>query len=353
MPIPSRFLRWCGALALACLATAPVLVWAQSSVVTFASFGGRTQDAEVNDLLADAGKLGLTVRQERSGFWVGIKAHLVANAPGWDMTSIGFARCEQAARGGYLLPVDYSVVDRKQVPDGMALPDYLGVYTFSYGIAYQTGKYGADGPKNWADFWDVKRFPGRRSLLAEGLYSLEAALLADGVAPGDVYAVLKTPKGLDRAFAKLDEIRPYVSVWYRSSGQALQMMRDGEVDMALLANGRAAELVQAGTPISFVWNQAFMDVNCFMVPKNAPDPHGAMQVLAGALDPANQARFAQASGYGPTNPRAFDAGILKPEEITWLPTAPQNIHQQIVADQSWYASPEAEAAYVRFAKLLQ
>lgn len=325
---------------------------AQSSV-TFAGWGGVTQDAVIGKLFNGADKLGIKIVGERSGAWPGIKAHLSSGAPGWDMAEVGFARCEQAAQEKMLLPVDYSVVDKTKTQPTLAQKDYVGVFTFSYGIGYQKKKYGVNAPKTWADFFDTKKFPGRRSMIGEGLYAFEAALMADGVAPGDVYKVLKAPGGVDRAFKKLEEIKPSVAVWWRSTGQATQIMRDGEVDMAIFPNGRALALVKDGIDIGFEWNQGFIDVECFMLPKNAANPKAAFQLIDLALDPRNQAAFAAEIGYGPVNVKAYETGILKPEEVAWLPTAPQNLGKQIYADQTWYASKEAEEAYLRFSKFLQ
>jgi putative spermidine/putrescine transport system substrate-binding protein len=325
---------------------------AQGSV-TFASFGGVTQDAEVEELFADAGKLGVQIRNERSGAWPGIKAYLLSGAKGWDLTSIGFARCEEAAKSDLVLPMDYSVIDKAKTLPGLAREKYVGVYNFGYGIGYQKKKYGANTPQTWADFWDTKKFPGRRSMIGEGLYNLEAALMADGVPKEDVYKVLKAPGGVDRAMKKLEEIKPDVAVWWRSPAQAVEIMRSGEVDMAIVPNGRTSAAVKAGADIGYVWNQAFVDFECFLIPKSAPNPGAAMKLINASLDAKNQAKFAARIGYGPVNQAAFDQGVLAIDDVAWLPSAKQNIDKQVFADPTWYSSPEADAAYQRFAKFLQ
>lgn len=323
------------------------------STVTFTGWGGITQDAVLQNLFAGADKLGLKIKADRHGAWPGVKAHLMSGAPGWDLTEIGFARCEQASQANTLLPLDYKVVDKSVVPEKLALPNYIGLYTFTYGIGYQKKKYPKDRPKSWADFYDVKKFPGRRSMIGEGLYAFESALIADGVPPQDVYKVLKAPGGVDRAFKKLEEIKPHVSIWWKSTGEIMQAMHDGEVDMAIFPNGRAMALVKDGVPIGFEWNQSFMDTECLMIPKNAANPQGAFKLINLALEPRNQANFAAAIGYGPVNLKAYDTGILKPEQLAWLPTAPANLDKQVMVDQTWYASREAEEAYIRFSKFLQ
>ena len=337
----------------ACAFALQVLPAAAQTTVTFAGFGGPLQEAMVKQMFADAPKLNIRIREDRNGFWAGVKANLLARAPGWDLTEIGFARCEQAAQANLIQDIDYGVVDRSKVPAALANPKYIGVYTFSYGLAYQTRKYGANGPRSWADFFDVQKFPGRRSLIGDGLYALEIALIADGVPAADIYKVLRTPAGVDRAFAKLEKIKPHVAVWYRSSGQATQLMRDGEVDMMLMANARALSVIKEGTELTFNWNHAFIDTECLMVPNASQNARAAMQLINSALDVKNQAAFAIASAYGPTNLKAFENNLIPAAAMEWLPSAPQNLPRQIWADQRWYASPEAEAAMQRFAKFLQ
>ena len=118
--------------------------------------------------------------------------------------------------------------------------------------------------------------------------------------------------------------------------------------MAIMSNGRVLALIQDGVKIGFVWNQAFMDYECYMVPKNAPHPKLAMEMLNSALDAKNQADFSNLVKYGAGNPKSFTLGIISPDVIPWLSTAPQNIGKQIMADPTWYASPAADEAYKRF-----
>jgi len=323
------------------------------TTVNYAGFGGPLQEAMVKHMFADAPRLNIRIRENRSGFWADIKAHLMVRAPGWDLAEIGFARCEQAAQADLIQDMDYSIIDAAKVPPGLAQPKYVGIYTYTYGLTYQTNKYGENGPKSWKDFFDVEKFPGRRTMLADGLYALEMALLADGVKQEDIYPMLYTAEGRDRAFAKLEQLKPHVAVWYRSSGQAMQLMRDGEADMGLISNARAQWVVQDGTPLTYVWDHAFIDTECMMIPHTAQNPKAAMQLINSALNPENQAAFSIATLYGPANLKAYEVNRIPAETLAWLPSSPQNLPKQIWANQQWYASPEAEAAYQRFAKFLQ
>ncbi|NVN36852.1 extracellular solute-binding protein [Komagataeibacter swingsii] len=83
----------------------------------------------------------------------------------------------------------------------------------------------------WADFWDIVRFPGKRGLRRDPRTTLEIALMADGVAPGDVYSQLATPQGVDRAFRKLSQLRPYIT-WWSSPADAASILEHGQVLMS-------------------------------------------------------------------------------------------------------------------------
>ncbi|VTU14975.1 spermidine/putrescine ABC transporter periplasmic substrate-binding protein [Variovorax sp. SRS16] len=320
--------------------------------VTVAGWGGESQEAVVKGLLGASRAMDIEVRQDRHGGLAGLKANVSSGRTTWDLVDMGFSRCEQAAAGGLLEKLDYKVIHAGGLNPDYVRPDYVGVFSFSYGIAYNTRKY-AQPPTGWKDFWDVKRFPGKRALFNQGPYVLEAALMADGVAPADVYRILSTPAGVDRAFKKLEEIKPDVAVWWNSSGQAMQLIRDGEVDMIMLANGRAGALMDDGAKVGFSFDQALLEIECLMVPKGAPNAASAMQLINAALDPQAQARAAMIVEYGPTNLKAFDTGAITPARMAKLPTAPQHLSKQLLTSPEWYASAQGIAAMERFARFLQ
>ncbi|WP_245826578.1 ABC transporter substrate-binding protein [Oceanibacterium hippocampi] len=327
---------------------------AADKYVTFAGWGGVTQEAERKAYFESAEKeLGLTVREDRHGGYGGLKAHVQAGNVSWDIVGTGFAICERAVKNGLAEELDYSKIDTSNLPPEFVRPHYVGLWTFSYGIAYRADKYGDNPPQGWADFWDVKKFPGRRSLWASGRYVLEAALMADGVAPGEVYNGLMGDGGVDRAFKKLEEIKPDVAVWWTSQGQAMQLIRDGEVDMILLANGRAGALADDGAAVGFQFNQALLDVEGFMIPKGAPHPELAYEVINHSLKAMPQAMFTKHIQYGPTNPKAYDTGEISPEQAAKLPTSPENMPKQGIVSAEWYASQAGEDSLARFATFLQ
>ncbi|MGO4392350.1 ABC transporter substrate-binding protein [Variovorax sp. M-6] len=321
--------------------------------VTVAGWGGDSQDAVVKGLLGAAKPMGIELREDRHGGFAGLKANVTSGKTTWDLVDMGFSRCEQAAAGGLLEKLDYKVIDAKRIDPAYVRPSYVGVFSFSYGIAYDARKFASAAPANWKDFWDVKKFPGKRAMFNQGPYVLEAALMADGVAPADVYRLLATPAGVDRAFRKLAEIKPHVSVWWSSSGQAMQLIRDGEVDMIMLANGRAGALVDDGAKIGFSFDQALLEIECLMVPKGAPNAASAMRLIDAALEPQAQARMATMIEYGPVNLKAYDSGAIPAQRAAKLPTAPQNLGKQLMTSPEWYSSPQGIAAMEQLARFIQ
>ncbi len=327
---------------------------AQSKTVTFAGFGGVTQEAERKTLLHAAEKnLGVTIREDKHGDFGGVKAHVLSGNVTWDIVGIGFSICAKSVRNGLVEKLDYSLIDTTGVEPKFVTPYCLGTWTYSYGISYRTDKFGKNPPKTWAEFWDVKKFPGRRSLWGNGRYVLEAALMADGVPRDKVYETLSTEKGVDRAFAKLAEIKPHINVWWSSIGSAMQLLRDGEVDLIQLANGRIDALAKDGAPVAFEYNEAVMDAEAFLVPKGAPNASLAMKVISETLKPEPQARFALELPFGPANVNAYKTGLITPEVAAKLPTHPNNLDRQLAASSDWYASDIGEAALTRFARFIQ
>ncbi|MDO9525525.1 MAG: extracellular solute-binding protein, partial [Gemmobacter sp.] len=144
-------------------------------------------------------------------------------------------------------------------------------------IAYDTSVFTGAVPATWADFWNVEAFPGPRGLPDTGdrdWWLPVVALLADGVAKEDVF-----PLDLDRAYAKLDEIRPHVAVWWKTGSQVQQIMRDKEVVMTMAYSGRALGVVKEGNSFAMSWDNALKDTGYFAILKNSPNPEGAVKFL--------------------------------------------------------------------------
>ncbi len=185
----------------------------------------------------------------------------------------------------------------------------------------------------WADFWDVARYPGKRGLRRTARSNLEIALMADGVAPGDVYRTLRTEEGVDRAFRKLDQIKPYV-VWWTPDARAAELLESGEVLLSSADSVSVELAAQAGKRLSLQWAGSLFTVQSWALMRGSSNAADALKLLAFAGDPARQAAFAAAVPYGPT---AKGANEVLPAELQALsPTAPANLANALQLDDAFW-----------------
>ena len=178
---------------------------------------------------------------------------------------------------------------------------------------------------------------------------LDAALMADGV-PADPKKIY--PIDADRAFKKLNEIKPYIKVWWTSGGQQQQLIQDEEVDLIAMWNGRAIDSIKKGAPYEIVWNQALFGGydEAWVLLKGAPNLQGGMKLLdfVGRAEP--QACFARAMYYGPTNLKAYD--YIDAELAKQLGTHPDNVKVSLELDTRYW-SENMEVFTRRFEQWIQ
>ena len=178
-------------------------------------------------------------------------------------------------------------------------------------------------PQSWADFWDTEKYPGKRGLRRGPKYTLEFALMADGVEPAEVYDVLRTPEGVDRAFAKLDEIKGDI-IWWEAGAQPIQLLGSGEVVMTSAYNGRiSAANKEEGRNFKVVWPGSIYAVDSWVILANSPHKEAGLEFIAFASQPEHQAtcrsRSPTASPIGRRRPRSTRRPLQD------LPTAPENL----------------------------
>ena len=323
-----------------------------SDQITFVSQGGAYQKAQTVAILDPAAKkLDITVNQDSiPDAWPAIKTQVASGKPTWDVVDVPTGYCLRGGEQGLIEKLDFA-----KLPNAAAMPEnYRTPYSVAYEfyssvLAYSQIKYPAGGaPDSWADFWDVKKFPGRRALRNHPLATLEAALMADGVASDQLY-----PLDVDRAFKKLEEIKPYITVWWTSGAQSAQLLNDGEVDMEMAWNGRVSAVAGEGAKVGFTYNQGVLQNTSLCILKGAPNLPTAVRFLDEAVDPVNQANLPLHIDYGPANPRAFDTGVIKPERVAELPSGPDNARKQALMSYAWWSSPAGEAAEKRWVAFIQ
>jgi len=325
---------------------------AQDSI-TVSSWGGAFQDAERKAFFEPAAKaLKITIKEDTTNGIADVRAQVQARAVKWEITEQGSQTCAQLQAEGNVEPLDYSVIKTDGIPKSLVSSHWVGIIFYSTIIAWNTNKYGDKGPQTWAEFWDVKKFPGRRSLYGKPYYNLEAATMADGVPKDKVYEVLSTEKGLNRAFEKLREIKPHVAVWWKSGAQSAQLLKDGEVDLIGLWNGRVSTIIKDGAKAAFTFNQGVFDYDCLVVPKGAKNKALAMKAINEFLKPENQALLPRYIAYGPVNQQAFDTGLISKADAAAITSAPNNAEKQMVFNANWYVG-KIDKLTERFDAMLQ
>lgn len=305
---------------------------AQDKVLYVNTFGGSMEEAEVAAYYQPfTAKTGVAVRPVSPMSLAKLKAQVQSQNYEWDVSSTGIVEVQQAMLEGLLEPIDYSVVDRTKIPAGLFFGNY-GIANMSLAscLVYRKDRYPNGGPKSWADFWDVKKFPGARSLYDRAHTALAFALIADGVAPGKVY-----PLDIERGFRKLDEIKPHIKIWWKQGSQSQELIRDGEVDMIGMWNARAQELIDQGAPLEIVWNGAENVMGTWFVAKGTPRAKLAWEFISLAVEPERQAAYCNRLPYGPSNPKAFD--FIAPENARKMPTWPQHLQESFSPDGTWLA----------------
>jgi putative spermidine/putrescine transport system substrate-binding protein len=318
---------------------------AQDKSVTIASWGGSYQEAQSKALFVPASAAtGIVVKEETYGGMSDVKLQVETGAVTLDIVASGSGSASRAGAEGLLEPLDYSVIDVSTFYPGLYMPFCVGGDVFSTVYAWNTDTYGDKGPQSWADFFDVEKFPGKRAYRGKVAGALEPALMADGVAPEDVYKVLDSEEGIKRAIDKIRALKPNIDVFWSSGAQHAQLMKDGEVDMTTGWNGRFDVAKKDGAKVAYGFNQALLDYDCFAIPKGAPNKDVAMQFLAEISKAEYQANLPEYITYGPTNKASYSLGKIDDAVARSLPSHPDNAAMQLPIDIAWYAKWETKAA---------
>jgi len=261
----------------------------------------------------------------------------------WTVTEIAGPDALLAERSGLLEPLDLSVIDLSRFPPHLQKRKYVFPKSaYSTVIGYRTDSFKDGGPKNWADFWNVTKFPGPRTMQNSPIEQLEFALLADGVAPDKLY-----PLDVDRAFRKLDQIKKHVAVWWTTGAQSAQILVDKEAVIGTAWNGRYYNLVKQGAPIAIEWNQGAIKESAFGIPKGAKDVYWGQRVLASMADAKLQGEYATIIGYPGLNLDATQH--TDPKVVPYLPTSPEHLPKQFWVNLEWWAD-NGTAVHERWAR---
>jgi putative spermidine/putrescine transport system substrate-binding protein len=305
--------------------------------LTVVSFGGAYQDAQRAAYMTPfSQRTGVKIVEGQYNGDYGVLAERArAPASSWDVVSVESAPALRGEREGIFLPLPARVYDGLNLSPAAKRAGAAGHLRFSTILGYRNDTP-APHPQTWRDFWDVKRFPGKRGLRNNARGTLEIALLADGVDPQHLY-----PLDVDRAFRKLDQLRGQIVFW-ESGAQPVQLLANRTVVMTSVYNGRIWNgQVKERLPLGWSMSQGLLEVEYWAVPKNVAHPERAFDFIRFSLEPAQQAAFANAIAYIPTNQDA--QGLIAKDVKAAVPdTGPSG--GQIDVNADWWAQHEAEVA---------
>ena len=281
----------------------------------------------------------------------GLRAQSQAGNVTWDLVDMLPSDAQLACDEGIIMEIDHDAM-LAAAPDGTPptedfLPGSLGEcfipqIVYSTVLTFRPGAFPEDAqPSSIADLFDVENFPGRRALQDRPGTNLEWALYADGVDPDDIYDVLSTPEGVDRAFAKLDTIKDHIIFWTEGA-QAPQLLADGEVAFATGYNGRMFDAIEVeGMDAEIIWDGQVVEWDGWVVPADGPNVDLVMEYLYFATDTQRLADQAKFISYGPA--RASSAELvgqhadLGIDMAPHMPTNPDNYFAPIVLDNDFWA----------------
>ncbi|MER9177442.1 ABC transporter substrate-binding protein [Mesorhizobium sp. M0955] len=303
--------------------------FAQGGEISFVTWGGAYKEAVQKAVIEPfTAETGIKVNVIDTPDLAKVKAQVTSGNVDWDVFDAPSALGASGSKEGYWEPLDPALFDA----DDLALPadrDRVPFYTFAGGIAWDPAKF-PEGkhPTTFAEYFDYKKFPGRRTFRDRPSETLEAALLADGVSPSELY-----PLDVDRAFKKLDTIKPYVASWVAATPQTVTLLQTGEVDFSYTYSARVKATQASDKTLSFSFAEALIGTEYLAVVKGAPHKENAFKFVSYALRPEAQAPLMEQLGYNPNSKKSLR--MLSDSARKWLPDS--NNPRNVILNDNWWA----------------
>ena len=292
--------------------------------------------------------------RQQSGQWVSMETYNgglqqireqveTANVT-WDVVDFEQSDLIRGCREGLLEKIDHNMLPPGD--DGTAASeDFIqGAFTecgvaqtvWATVVAYDNDAVGDKPPAKLADFFDVRKYPGKRGLRRDPRVIMEWALLADGVASDQVYATLETEEGLKRAFSVLDQIKASI-VWWETGSEPVQLLDSDAVVMTSVWNGRMfGPIVEDGKAFTILWDGQIWDIDSWGVPKGSYNIAKAMDFIRFSTGSGPLAEQTKYISYGPA--RKSSMALVSEDVKIHLPTASENMTNALQTDAEWWAS---------------
>ena len=321
------------------------LLWCNTSFadLTFVSWGGAYTASQQKAYIDTWSKGSRVTVENYNGGLEKIKAQVNSGNIQWDVVDILPDQAINGCEEGLFekIPQDQNMINDMFVApiSDCVVPQIFWSYVVFFDKATFTGKK----PKTIKDFFNVKKFPGKRGVhtWANGL--VEMALVADGVEPSKVYDVLSTSKGVERAFRQLEKIRDHVVFWSAGS-KPLELVASGEVVMSIAYNGRVgASIIQEGKNFEYLWDGQVLEQEYLAMLKGTKNKKEALEFMKHASSAKSLALQAKYIPYGPMRKSSVD--IIKKGE-PWFNTGvnitkhinsrPKLLMRSVFADPFWW-----------------
>ena len=270
----------------------------------------------------------------------------------WDVVDVVAADALRLCDEGLAMEIDADTM-LADAPDGTKASEDFGdllvgdcfipQIVYSTTIGYRTDLVGDTPPSKICDIFDTEAYPGKRSLEKRPIGNMEWALLCDGVAKDEIYDVLETPEGQQKALDKLATIKDDV-IWWSAGADTPQLLADGEVVMGSTYNGRLFSLiVEQEQPVAMMWDAQVFDLDGWIIPAGLPDDRKAraLDYIMFATDTQRLADQAKYIAYGPARkssaPLVDKHATLGIDMAPHMPTDPENAKNTFLYNYEFWA----------------
>ncbi len=344
--------------AMTVVATAPAISQDMADSMTLVSWGGAYQNSQqkayVEPYLADNPDVSATWDESSAEAVAKMRAMYEAGNVTWDLVDAVASDAMRLCDEGLAMEIDHDEM-LAEAPDGTSASEDFGdlivsecfipqiVYSTAFGYRTDMVPEGVDAPDDICDVFDLETYPGKRALERRPINNVEWALYCDGVAKEDLYEVMSTDEGVERALDKLDTIKDEV-VWWTAGAETPQLLADGEVFMGSTYNGRLfSAIAEQDQPIGMMWDMQAFDIDGWIIPADLPEDRLARvtDFLVFATDTQRLADQAAYISYGPARESsASEVGRhaeLDIEMAEHMPTDPANSENTLIYDYEWWA----------------
>jgi putative spermidine/putrescine transport system substrate-binding protein len=317
---------------IAILATGNAVAAGDITVITF----GRADQAALTQAYygSFSKSTGIAVKSASyDGQTTELEQMVKSGKPVWDVMQVESRTLQLGCQAGLFEKLDLArIAGLNDFIPGAVSDCGVGIFAWSVALAYDPEKIGG-APASWADFWDTKKYPGKRGLRRTAKYTLEIALLSDGVPPGDVYQLLATREGADRAFARLEQIKPDI-LWWEAAPQPAAFLVAGKLVMTSAYTLWIDRERQRQKNLRIAWDGSLYDVDSWAIPKGTPRVAEAYRFIAFASRPEYQKVLSENIAYGPANKKALP--LLDSKLARTMPSAEINLKRALKVDIAFW-----------------